>query len=137
MDSYNKYGLGKRNLKYAKHWQILDIKNTRIVKPTLLCFGGNGTTYDTVNSGEEMITGPERANGICGIAERLIVLKDDDSLYSSYKDVDFLGFYYGKKNKAAVTGELEDNEIKEIVKYLFLPLAIDDNCKRLDTTTAP
>ena len=92
MGRYSNSGVGKRSYKEEKHWKELDFTKVKIKKPTLICLGGNGTIDDWQISNKKgyIITGSEKANGVCAIAERLIGLKPElQSEYSTYTNVDF------------------------------------------------
>lgn len=133
MGKYTNSGVGKRSPNAENHWKQLDIAKVRIKKPTLICLGGNGTTDDTVSKdNSKLVCGSERANGVCAIAERLIGLKPEEpKVYSTYAHVDFISFHYGKDSPKDKIGKFSEDELKKIVKFVFLPLCLDNNLKPL------
>ena len=118
---------GKRDLTKPNHWQDLDFNKYRITKPTVICLGGNTTKTSS------------DVNAICKLASNLIGLKAPiDNEQATTNDVDILGVAYGdmqdspNHNTVAVTRQ----EISNLVNTLLLPLAVDDNGKRLSLEEA-
>ncbi len=116
MGVFEPFSIGKRNLQCKNNWQELDINTYRITKPTVLCFGGNGTL--TTKS----------ANAMCKAAQGLVGLKEPSAQeFATSKDVDFIGFAYGKFGDGDLGSSfLTHNERKQIVDNIFLPLCINE-----------
>lgn len=139
MGRYSNSGVGKRSYKEEKHWKELDFTKVRIKKPTLLCLGGNGTIDDWQISDKKgyIISGSERANGVCAIAERLIGLRpEQQNVYSTYTNVDFYSFHYGKDSLRDRSGYFLEDDVKKIVRYILMPLCLDKDLKKLPVEAA-
>ncbi len=117
MGYYEHFSLGKRNLDSENKWEEIDIDNYRIKKPTVLCLGGNGSIS------------PKKANSLCKIAQNLVGLKQPTTKneFATTEDVDFVGIAYGRYSKNDNTSFLTDEESKEIVDKIFLPMCKDEN----------
>lgn len=129
---------GRRDLTGRDHWHTLDIDEYRIVKPTIICFGGNGTCDDPDES--EIIprkSGTQKANSFCRVLESLLGLKiEQKNIYSSYNDIDVLGFSYGKNSRDSRTGLFSGSDIQKIVDNLLVPLFLDSEGKYLEVSHA-
>lgn len=114
------YTFGKRDLKCEEHWKPLKLNNFKITKPTIVCLGGNG------------VIDAELANGFCKRAETFVGLKiGDASMYSTYRNIDLIGFSYGRDSVAQTAGAFNDEEINKIVDNIFMPLFLDNKGKLL------
>ena len=81
--------------------------------------GGNGTLTSS------------NANGGCSRLERLMGLKPKDAdIYSTYNDVDIIGFYYGRDKEENTHGSVTRSEIAQYVNQLLIPLCVDEQTKR-------
>lgn len=119
--------IGKRNLNIRDtHWEELDLESFRICKPTVLCFGGNGT----LNSRD--------ANYMCKVAQSLVGIQEPHSPneIATTNDVDFVGigyglekYGYGKKEEILDTCELSQDEINTLVNQIFVPLYLNDQMR--------
>ena len=116
MGYYEPYVIGRRNLQSPNHWETLD-SNFKITKPTVLCFGGNGT----VSEGG--------ANSMCKIAQSIVGIKDPtiQNEIAATDDVDFIGIGYGRASRFCSLGCLTDDERLDLVEKLFLPFFADEN----------
>lgn len=122
---------GRRSLTALNHWEELPFGQFKITRPTIVCFGGD-KTCDRPGPNGKIITGSEQINGFCALGERLMGLRDENvDKYSTYHNLDFLGFSYGKDNPLSHTGFLTDEEKNIIVENLFLPLFFNENGERL------
>ena len=131
MDRYENSGFGKRDLNSKDHWLPLDVKTYKIVKPTIICLGGNGTTSDNIRSGAQKV------NAFCRTFESLVGLKlDNPDIYGSYNYVDVVGFHYGRDREDQTAGYFSKNEVEEIVEGILLPLFVDDKGERLSLETS-
>lgn len=112
--------IGKRNLQKEDHWEELDA-SYRITKPTVICFGGNGTTSSL------------EANAMCKIAQGLVGIKEKTEMneLATQSDVDFVGIGYGSDSDMYRMGSLTKEERSELVKSLFVPLFADDKSETL------
>lgn len=110
----NDYGLkfGKRIHDELKHnWEIIDVDDYRITRPTVLIIGGMGTYSDS------------QANGYCKLVESLLGVFSDD--------VDIVSTKY---NNTMRNDEIFDY-IFPIVENLFIPL-VSENNKRISLLQA-
>ncbi len=110
--SKNKFIVGRRvpnNLN--NQWQVLDLDNFKINKPTVLVLGGNGTDSNML------------ANGYCKIVSSL--------LGNFINDVNILGINY---NNIDEYEDLKENA-DIISKKIFVPL-VSKNNKKIDIKTA-
>lgn len=124
-ERYTPSKFGKRDLNSVDHWKQLDIENYSITKPTIICLGGNGTITE------------RKANNFCKLAERLVGLKiESDNVYSSYNNVEVLGFSYGSEKEEDTAGQFNKEDINSIVDSLLLPLLINEDGKRLSMEQA-
>ena len=118
MARYRNSGFGIRDLTKENHWDE-NIQNFKITKPTFISLGGNGT----INT--------HFANGSCSRMERLMGLKPKYAdIYSTYKDVDLIGFYYGIDNEKDTHGSVSRNEIAYFVEKLLVPLCLNPENNR-------
>ena len=120
---------GKRDLMGKDHWHTLDIDEYRIVQPTIICLGGNGTTDDTPETqvGDKHRTGLQKANAFCKLLESLVGLKmAGKNISSTYRDVEVLGFSYGKDRISDRTGNFSIGYVRKIVNNLLMPLFMDE-----------
>ena len=111
MGAFEHFNIGRRNFNCENNWEELSYDKYRISKPTLICFGGNGT----VNS--------RTANAMCKMAQGLIGLKHPttNNEIATANDIDFVGISYGV-NSIAGDGALTDEEKLEFFENMFLPL---------------
>lgn len=124
-ERYNPSKFGKRDLNSIDHWKRLDLEKYSITKPTIICLGGNGTISE------------RKANNFCKLAERLVGLKiESDNVYSSYNNVEVLGFSYGTNAEDETAGQFDKDDINSIVSNLLLPLCLDTEGQRLDAEKA-
>ena len=81
---------GQRDLTAENHWRTKDIHDFKITRPTVVCLGGNGTTET------------RKANNVCKLVESLMGIKIEatNDVTSTYKDVDIVGFSYGKEKES-------------------------------------
>lgn len=123
---YSNGGFGIRDLGSENHWRDLtQNKKFRITKPTVICLPGNGSITT------------EKANGFCGMAERLMGLRTTvGDVSSSYDYVDLLGFYYSTNAEEDTAGDYNSRETSEFVDRLLIPLCVDDNGNRLSLEEA-
>lgn len=105
---------GKRNLNFEHHWEPLDIEEYEIVKPVLICLGGNGTIDTT------------KATRFCATAERFMGLKTDN-----YDDVDLIGVHYTKNSESSTIGSLNNEQRNCFVDNIFMKLCVGENGERL------
>lgn len=122
MGNLEYFTLGRRNMAYKNHWEELPSDLYRITKPTVLCFGGNGT-----------ITSRE-ANAMCKIAQGLVGLKlpSTKNEFATATDVDFVGIGYGRNQQSLKeTGGLTEAEKDNFVKNIFINLCINEDGKIL------
>ena len=118
MGLYSKTNFGIRDLSLPNHWTD-ESKNFKITKPTILCFGGNGTTT------------PQAANGQAARNERLIGLKPkQNQVYGTYYHMDVISFYYGINSEHEIFGKMTLEESNNIINQLFLPLLIDQKTNK-------
>ena len=106
------FGFGQRDLRAKHHWRERDFASFRFRKDgaTLICFEGNGTID------------PEKINAGCKRNETLMGIKieETDNIFSTYKDVDVLGFYYPQIEGKTV-GEISEEGMALIVdKFMTL-----------------
>ena len=138
---------GKRDLTATNHWRNFDFADYKIIRPTLICIGGNGTT-DTKNKDGSIRKGTQKINGVCAIAERLVGLQSGEvakDRHSTYHLIDILGFSYGKEKEEDTTGSFSKEEVDKIVDNMLMPLcmnfetnevySIDQCCKNMSMIT--
>lgn len=111
MSFFEHYHIGKRNLKKDNHWESLNGVDFYITKPTVICFGGNGS-----------IT-PQSANYMCRVAQSLVGIKEPkyENEIATTANVDFIGIAYSERHF------LGEDAIAEIIKKIFEPLYLDKN----------
>ena len=108
------FSIGKRNKNFNNHWEQLNIDQFKIVKPTIICFGGNMTVSE------------KDANAMCKIADHLLSKNPKyGTEYSKYYDIDIVGVSYGK-DKGKEQGHLSKEEVSEFVDKVFIRLCKDD-----------
>ena len=122
-ERHSSSGFGIRNVKVDNHWVDFTNRPFKIIHPTLLCFGGNG------------VISTQKANGFCGIAERLIGLRGKE-FERTHKIIDLLGFYYGTDNKEQTAGKFIETERKQVLERLLLPLFLNENGSLVDLSVA-
>lgn len=108
----NLFGFGQRDLTQKDHWRELDFSQFKFREDgaTLICFEGNGTIDST------------KANAGCKRNETLMGIKIEatDDIFSTYKDVDVLGFYY-PKTEGKTVGEISQEGFKVLTdKFMTL-----------------
>ncbi len=102
------------------HWREMDINHINLTKPTILCFGGIGTTND------------KDANFVAKMIQRLLGINAEANLVSIVHS-----HYMGETAARYFDEDKEEhlrNHIKEsydIVDALFLPIVCDKNGNRL------
>ncbi|MBQ9795995.1 MAG: hypothetical protein IJW36_03470 [Clostridia bacterium] len=106
-------GFGRRNLDFDEHWEGLDIKRYVVDRPIVLCLGGNG------------VIDKAKATRFCGTAERFVGLKKGSD-YSSYNEIDLLGFIYTPKPNQPTIGEFNDQQRALIEDNIFMKLCVDE-----------
>lgn len=106
MSWFEHYYIGKRDLKKDNHWENLNGVNFRVTKPTVLCFGGNGSVT------------PQSANYMCRVAQSLVGIKEPkhENEIATTNDVDFIGIAYSERHF------LGEEAKSELIKNIFEPL---------------
>ena len=106
MSWFEHYHIGKRDLKKDNHWENLNGVNFRVTKPTVLCFGGNGSVT------------PQSANYMCRVAQSLVGIKEPkhENEIATTNDVDFIGIAYSERHF------LGEEAKSELIKNIFEPL---------------
>ena len=90
----------------------IKLQDLHISKPSILILGGNATTSNLAT------------NGYIKQIEKLLGIKNNDQL------VDIYSINYNKCDKT--TGNINNEEIEQIINSTFLPLITDNNGKKLD-----
>ncbi|MBQ3047775.1 MAG: hypothetical protein IJD48_02025 [Clostridia bacterium] len=118
------FHFGKRDLREPNHWKNLDFEEFSFREDgvTILCFEGNGTT---IKYNEDGTPNYSNANAGCRRVESLMGIKIEatDDIYSTYKDVDLVGFSYPRVN-----GQNYGEMTEQCYKYLdekFMTLYTD------------
>ena len=90
----------------------IKLQDLHISKPSILILGGNATISNLAT------------NGYIKQIEKLLGIKNNDQL------VDIYSINYSKCDKT--TGNINNEEIEQIINSTFLPLITDNNGKKLD-----
>ena len=115
---------GRRKPGTPNSWEELSTSSYRIMRPTVFCLSGNGTT--TLRD----------ANGFCKHAESYLNLMKGSDGTPITDRVDIVGFKYAKKKQESETGGLTAEFIESLVEETLLPLFMDDNGDRLSLDQA-
>lgn len=105
---------GKRNLNFENHWEALDLEQYEVIKPVLICLGGNGTID------------PAKCTRFCATAERFMGLKSDN-----YDDVDLIGVHYTKNSETSTIGSLNNEQRNCFADNIFMKLCVGESGERL------
>lgn len=116
MNRYKEAGVVQHNLGTWKYGKVSSFKEFKIIKPTIICLGG-----DTTES-------PGKINNMCATVERIIGLKvEGPKETATYNNLDLVGFFYGKDHETDKSTRFSDKDRDDIVEYVLLPLCVDEN----------
>ena len=122
IDRYAKVEIGKRNLQAENHWEILDLKNLKFEKPTVLCLPGNRAVTH------------QDANGLAKQVENhLDLLFKTKTGRHTLEQVDIISLKYPLCGEDR--GRLTELATCQLADAL-LALVVDANGKRLDVESA-
>ena len=115
---------GRRKPGTPNSWEELSTSSYRVMRPTVFCLSGNGTT--TLRD----------ANGFCKHAESYLNLMKGQDGTPITDRVDIVGFKYAKKREDSETGGLTPEFIESFIEETLLPLFVDANGERLSLDQA-
>lgn len=115
---------GRRKPSAPNSWEELSTSSYRVMRPTVFCLSGNGTT--TLRD----------ANGFCKHAESYLNLMKGQDGTPITDRVDIVGFKYAKKREDSETGGLTPEFIESFIEETLLPLFVDANGERLSLDQA-
>lgn len=116
MKNFESFRLIKKVQDVPEGYKVIDLKESRVCNPTLLCLGGNATRHE------------HRAVGYCDLVEKLVgVYPQLSNEQASACQVDVLSVVYGKQSIEAV---------EELANNMLLPLLTDDRGNALSVDDA-
>ena len=115
--------VGKINLQAENYWELLDLNNLTIERPTVLCLSGNGA-----------VTNDKAKRFACHTRNFLDLLFSPRHNYNTLDNIDILSVKYAKQ-QSSDTGYLPHAVSKQLADAI-MPLLMDQHGNRLDLDTA-